>query len=246
MIEFFQLVGGGLPPQRADASALGQLPTRAFRYCEAVRNASSFGFYLYPPLDFRLMLDDGVTLFGLGADGDWWPLLDAAQYPGFAGRFDTIAPDIVKGYAPPWLGLTETPEMIQIWSGALIRTPADWSVLLRGPVNYRAPGHQNVEILEGIVETDTWFGPLFSNLRLLRSGIPVFFAAHRPLFQAIPIPRLALREFPVSIAELPALTKEDWIAYHHSVIAQNRHRPGAYAGAVRKRRAAEQSVGERK
>jgi Family of unknown function (DUF6065) len=240
VIEFFQLVTGGFPPERADASALGQLPTRAFRYCEAVRSASAFGSYLYPPIGFRLMLDDGLALFGLDGDGEWFPLHDAVQFPGFSDRFGAAAPARVKGYAPPWLGQTETPAVVQVWSGVIARTRADWSLLIRAPVNVARS--QGVEILEGIIETDRWFGPLFSNLRILRPDAPFYFPAHRPLFQVCPIPRAVYGELPFSIGDPASMTKREWTAYHQTVIAPNRHRPGAYAGAVRKRRHSEEGT----
>ena len=49
-LTFFRLVPGCRLPQRADRSAAGTMPTRAFRYCEALTSASAFGWYLFPPI----------------------------------------------------------------------------------------------------------------------------------------------------------------------------------------------------
>ena len=38
VVRFYRLVEDARPPQRADRSAVGTLPTRAYRYCEAVSN----------------------------------------------------------------------------------------------------------------------------------------------------------------------------------------------------------------
>ena len=43
VITFYQFVPQCRPPVRADRSAGGTLPTRAFRYCEPVATASAFG-----------------------------------------------------------------------------------------------------------------------------------------------------------------------------------------------------------
>ena len=60
LAHFFRLVSTGRAPQRADRAAAGTLPTRAFRFCEAVTSASAFAvvcFFadrLQPLLAWRL------------------------------------------------------------------------------------------------------------------------------------------------------------------------------------------------
>ena len=55
---------------------------------------------------------------------------------------------------------------MQIWSGLIARTAPEWSLLVRSPVNLaRSQGYEHYE---GIIETDRWFGPLFTNVRLER------------------------------------------------------------------------------
>ena len=56
-IIFHRLIPQARLPQRADRSAAGTLPTRAFRYCEPVVTASAFGYYVFPPFNFSLMWD---------------------------------------------------------------------------------------------------------------------------------------------------------------------------------------------
>jgi hypothetical protein len=57
LIEFFWLVSNGRPPQKADRSVGGTIPTRAFRYCEAMTSASGFGRYVFLPINFKVMWD---------------------------------------------------------------------------------------------------------------------------------------------------------------------------------------------
>ena len=61
--------------------------------------------------------------------------------------------------------------MVQIWSGLVARTAPGWSLLVRGPANL--PRNLAYEVYEGIVETDRWFGPLFTNIRFTRTNVPV-------------------------------------------------------------------------
>jgi hypothetical protein len=57
IITFHRFIPQCRPPMRADRSAGGTLPTRAFRYCEPVASASSFGWYLFPAMDFTVIWD---------------------------------------------------------------------------------------------------------------------------------------------------------------------------------------------
>ena len=57
LITFYQLIQGGFPPRLASQSANGTLPTDGFRYCEPLRAASSFGWYVYLPVDLWLLWD---------------------------------------------------------------------------------------------------------------------------------------------------------------------------------------------
>ena len=59
-ITFYRMIPGARLPQRADRSAAGSLPTRAFRYCEPVVTASAFGYYVFPPISFTVICDSGL------------------------------------------------------------------------------------------------------------------------------------------------------------------------------------------
>src|SRR3954454_3404698 len=102
IVHFYRLIDEARLPQRADRSADGTLPTRAYRYCEAVASASGFGWYIYPALNFSLVFD-GIEIAWTyeGADG-WYPLR-GAQFPGFQAVFEEIAPEGCKTLAPPFL-----------------------------------------------------------------------------------------------------------------------------------------------
>ena len=43
IVRFYRLVEQARPPMRADRSAAGTLPTRAYRHCEAVTAAAGYG-----------------------------------------------------------------------------------------------------------------------------------------------------------------------------------------------------------
>ena len=168
---FYRFVPECRLPMRADRAAAGTMPTRAFRYCEPMTSASAFGWYVFPPITFSLLWDGGADIFWTYKGEDAWFPLKRAQFPGFAEQFDKKVPADVRGFSPPFLAAFKEPGVVQIWSGLMARTAPGWSLLIRPPANLaRSQGYDNYE---GIIETDRWFGPLFTNVRLTRTSTPV-------------------------------------------------------------------------
>lgn len=240
LVTFYRFVPQARLPQRADRSAVGTLPTRAFRFCEAVATASGLGYYIFPPMDFSLMWD-GIRVLWRWKEQEQWAPLGTVQFPDFRPYFDSVAPDAIKEFSPPFMSVLREPGIIQIWSGMAARTRPGTSLLLRGPVN--VPRTQHFEVFEGIIETDTWFGPLFNNFRLTKTDTPVDFSAEEPFMQAIPIERNAHDEAYFNdyqlVADLKDMRPAEWDAYHHTVVRPNTQevRPrGQYAVATRRRR----------
>jgi hypothetical protein len=236
LVRFHRLIPAARPPERADRSAGGLLPTRAFRYCEAVTTASGFGWYVFPPISFRLHWDGHDMLWTYDGADAWYPL-GTAQFPDFSAQFDAVAPEALRGYAPPFVAALPEPGVVQVWSGLLARTRPDWSLLLRAPANLPRSG--GYELFEGIVETDRWFGPLFTNLRLTRTDLPISFDADFPLFQAQPLHRSVYSDARLSEFECTQdLDGRDWDDYRATVVKEG-HPIGHHASAVRRRRRAE-------
>jgi len=211
---FYRLIPGAPEPRRADRSADGTLPTLAYRYCEAIASASAFGWYLYPPLNFSLVWDGTEIAWTYeGAEG-WYPLR-GAQFPGFLDSFAEVAPERLRDLAPTFLVQGKLPGVVQIWSGYLARTAPRWALLSRGTANI--PKTQGFENFEGIVETDTWFGPLFTNVRLLRINSPVEFHMRYPLFQVQPLLRQCYAEPSFAVHDANDLSPEHWRRFEATI-----------------------------
>ena len=188
---------------------------------------------------FSLMWDGSTDVIWTykGADG-WYPL-KAAQFPGFADRFDEAVPTDLQGYSPPFLAAGKEPGIVQVWSGLVARTAPGWSLLVRPPANLaRSQGYDHYE---GIIETDRWFGPLFSNIRLTRTNVPVEFDPDFPYLQVQPVHRSvygdALDNFEI-VADIETLDRDDWEAFRSVVnpSADPERQRGHYAASVRRRR----------
>ena len=231
---FYRLIPGAPDPRRADRSADGTLPMIAYRYCEAIASASAFGWYLYPPLNFSLVWDGTEIAWTYeGADG-WYPLR-GAQFPNFLKDFEQIAPAGLGALAPTFLVQGKLPGVVQVWSGYLAQTAPRWALLSRGVANL--PKTQGYENFEGIVETDTWFGPLFTNLRLTRINSPVEFHMRYPLFQVQPLLRECYREPAFEVREAADLEAAQWQRFAATMTPNTEQmRPlGHYAVDTRRR-----------
>ncbi len=212
---------------------------RAVRYCEALTSATAFGWWLFPPVDLELLWDGTDIFWRCDEAPDWMPLSPSAQLPRGAAEFDAAAPADLKGYAPPFLTALPEPGLLQLWTGLIAQTAADWHLLVRSPANFPVAG--GISLFEGIVETDRWFGPLFTNMRFTRSHMPVRIRADYPLAQVQPLPRYSYSSTSLDRMQITpgacALSAEQWEAYRASIVEPNTRpdRPfGAYAADVRR------------
>jgi hypothetical protein len=240
-VEFFRLIETGRPPERADRSGGGTLPTRAFRYCEAATTAAALGWYIFPPTGFRLYWTGTETHWTYAGAPSWYSL-GTSQFPGFRERFDEVVPEEVKTYSPTFLGALPEPGIIQVWSGLIARTKPEWSLVARGPANL--PRTSGYDVFEGLIEADRWFGPLFINIRLTRTESVIEFDPNVPLFQVQPVQRLAYSDAVLDDFETTSLLRmgaAEWAAYYDTVVrpSQTKCPHGTHAAAVRRRRHAE-------
>ena len=240
LVTFYSAIPGCRAPTRADASVLGTLPARGFQYCEALRTASSFGWYVFPPIDFTLQWDGSQVIWTWRGAKSWYPLT-SAQFPGYQAVFDKAAPARLRGYAPPFLTAVTEPGIVQMWTGLMVESAENWSVLARAPANL--PRSLAYDLYEGIVETDRWFGPLFTAIRLIKTDVPIHFSTEVPLLQVQPLHRDAYADEICAaygvVESLKAFTDDAWTRYERSIVKPNLdpERPvAAYTTAVRKRR----------
>jgi len=251
---FYRLIPDAPEPQRADRSADGTLPVIAYRYCEAIASASGFGWHLYPPLNFSLIWDGTEIAWTYEGASGWYPLR-AAPYPNFLEAFAKLAPAGMSDLVPTFLAQGKLPGVVQIWSGYLAQTAPGWALLSRGIANLaKTEPYEDHEGLierpsqliheeqhyanyEGIVETDTWLGPLFTNVRLTRINSPVAFHVHRPLFQVQPLLHQCYREPPFEVLEAADLQPADWHRFAATIRPNTDHlrAPGHYAVETRRR-----------
>jgi hypothetical protein len=247
IVKFHRIYAAAIQPLRGDKSALGTLPAAAFQYCEPVRLASSYGWYIFPPVDIRLKWN-GAEVFYAIDDQDFAQLTSIALNDEFVEAWDADAPEHLKGAWPPFMTAVSAPGVVQIWSGLLVSSAENWSLMI-GPLSNIWQTRQ-FQCFEGIVETDTFKPcPLFINIKLIPTDQEILIPRNRPLFQVRPVHRSAyldaMRSFDEFVGMAPrtetdgSMAPEDWAGYERTVrkieTPPDEYRPGAYAAARRKR-----------
>lgn len=244
IVTFHKVSPGAISPMHGDKSALGSMPAAAHQFCEALRAASSFGWYIFPSHDIRLRWDGAQTFFD---SEDGWSPLTSVLDPELSSYWDTHCPEDMKGGAPPYLSALFVPGVVQIWSGLLVSTAPNWSVLARPLANLAQS--RAFACYEGIIETD-WFKPtpLFINIRLSATDTVIEIPRNKPLFQLQPVHRLSYTTAMSSFVEHEGLqprigtnggmSPEDWAGLNSTVRSVSPTRPhdtGRYGADVRKR-----------
>ncbi len=246
IVRFQNIYPDAIPPMRADKSALGTLPVASYQYCEPVRTASAYGWYVFPPTDIGLMWTGSEVFY---RHEDDWRALSSVQFEDeFLDQWNKFAPVDLQGRAPPYLSCLFVPGIVQIWSGLFVSTVSDWSVLIRPLANF--PQSTSFACYEGIVETDRFKPlPLFVNIRLISTNREITISKWKPLFQVQPVRRECYSEAtlgrnnidtnqsnPDGIAEM---SNDDWSGFRKTIRdadpKADDHTTGSYGVSARRR-----------
>lgn len=187
---FYQLFPDAPLPQRADKTLMGTMPLRAVRGCEPLVVASGYGWYIYPPLDFSLTWDGTNIYWRIDDDIERdWVRCEKEILPGYTEHLSGAPAHIRELCYMPFMSPAPEPGILQIWPGLLVKTKPEWSILVRPLANL--PKDPAVELFDGIIETDWWFGPLLSVLRFCKTDTVFSLRKDLPYAQLQPIHRAA-------------------------------------------------------
>jgi hypothetical protein len=236
---FFRLATDAPAPINADPTVEGTLPLRAVQHCEPVLAASGYGWQFFSPTDFDLIFDGRSFLCSYDAGKTWSPLADS-QIPDLEKSHRSCTPEKVANLLPPFLSALPESGVVQIWTGYFARTRNNWALSIGGLSNrFRTSVY---DCMEGIVETDWWTGPLFTNLIFRQANRPVKFSRAAPLFQVRPVFKPAysskLRKTAQVILDSSSIASSDWDEYAWSATRNEKFQSeqGWYSKCVRKAR----------
>ncbi|MFM2666682.1 DUF6065 family protein [Vibrio mediterranei] len=221
-------------PTKAGPSIAGNIPTRAHQFCEPFLAANSMGYLVYPPIDFNLFWD-GAQAFVQFLDRDDWILIDKVFLPDSIDIWKEMVDEELLDTLPPFLEAFSERGVLQLWSGYFAETSPGDSLWIRNPINYdRSHSYQ---IIEGIVETDWWSGPLFTNIEFTKTDVPISFRKDTPFLQVFTLPktyhdRESIRK--VEKGDFIDLVSEDYLQRMKDTASRrNSGKPGSYRRKVR-------------
>ncbi|QCI12666.1 hypothetical protein E6B08_15370 [Pseudomonas putida] len=236
-IQFYRALPDIPLPSAAQRALDGNISARAHQFCEPFLVANGMGYLLYPPIDFNLYWDGTQTLVQLEGISDWI-IVDKIFLPYSMDHWrDQVDSELVDTL-PVFLEAFPERGVLQLWSGYFASTRPSYSLWIRGPVN--RPSSKAYSVIEGIVETDWWAGPLFTNIEISKTDTPIMFRRNVPLLQVFALPRgihqRDARE-PVLVTELTQGVDSQFVArMKDTANRRNTQRPGSYRKCARQSR----------
>lgn len=227
---------------RADRSALGTLPAAAFQFCEPVRTATGAGWYIFPPRDATLIWDGFTVQVETG--GKCSALVEETLGEAFQTTWDSIAPEKLRGKSLPWISSLSVQGFVQIWSGYFIRAKPGYGIWIRHLANFKS--NPAYSVIEGFVEVDTYAPcPLFCNLQINKTDVPILIKRDFPLFQVMPIGHEIFDSEIGSVSDIfrggesqddkeSSWTHFDWGGLSTTTRFMDERRPGMYGANVRR------------
>lgn len=222
-------------PTRPADDINGEIPARALKFCEPFLAANRAGYLLYPPVDFVLNWTGQEILADVG-DMPETILVDKVFLPDFAEQWTALAPPEALEVMPPFLEAFPERGIVQIWTGYFVTTDRDVCAWIRGRVNQMGPSSYSV--IEGLVETDWWVGPLFFVLQMNKTDFPIQFRQSEPFAQVIPFYRAAIehKADTIHVTAMVDAPAELWSAIRRTAERRNGEPPGSYRRVSRRRK----------
>ena len=127
---------------------------------------------------------------------------------------------------------------MQLWSGMVARTSPGWNLLIRPLPNFpRAGGY---DLFEGIIQSDRWFGPLFTESSFYANARSDKVAPRSSIAQLQLLPGRAFSEETLDamnvISSISDLGERDWNDWISTVVEPN-SRPTAHPELTLSKRA---------
>jgi hypothetical protein len=231
-MQFFKAIAAIPDPLYPSNDIDGEIPARALKFCEPFLAANRAGYLLCPPVDFVLSWTGAEILAEIGDVGET-VLLERAFLPDFAEEWSAIAQPEALEVMPPFLEAFPERGVVQVWTGYFVRTDPDISSWVRGRVN--RTGSSAYSVIEGLVETDWWTGPLFFVLQINKTDFPVRFRRSEPFVQVIPFqrPARATQAGAIHATRMADAPADLWAAIRKTAERRNGEPPGSYRRVCR-------------
>jgi hypothetical protein len=127
----------------------------------------------------------------------------------------------------------------------MVRTLPGWHLLVRAPANL--PLSSAFSTYERIVETDSWFGPLFTDIRFTRTNCSITPRPDFPLLQVQPVRASSYADEVLDATDfvpgMDGMTADDWTDYHDTIVVPNEYPDRSFGACAKQARHRHKSAG---
>ena len=238
VLNFYRGHVSAMNPQRATATIDDASSHRASLFCHPFLSANAYGWLLLPPLDVDLIWNGGEVAWRQQSQANWLPLDIHTDIASFLYLCEKTPEPLRQYMNVPLLAVGPEPGLVQLWSGLFVTSQAGWCVTVRPLVNRRP--FDSFDVLEGIVDSDWWLGPLVFPIQIRKTDRIVRIRRNRPLAQLQPISRQCLQASEDTaggkLREVSSWSEEDWRRFQFSMQQkQCAAKPGSYRTEARTR-----------
>lgn len=227
-LEIWRLHPGGCRVEKAEKTVKGTANEGATKWCAPYSQANSLGWLIYPPTDIDIIWKSPKTF-------EYRHISDYNDYDhhfvrGMIREEDQVNPN---RWCPPggrtkftWGAADDN--VVQIWTGMILKTPPGWCLQIRSPINCELPHRfHNVgpicSIQEGLLETDWMQYDIWINVQFHVQNKWVYLRRSQalPLAQLVPVHRDSMSGWTKSERAVTRSSPEGeavfkfWIDYNH-------------------------------
>jgi len=221
--------------KKAEKTCEGTANPEGVKWCHPYSTANQYGFWLYPPIDFEIYNKDKLSVNCLEQYTDE----DLHTIKGLVRPNDNVDPDkwcSAGGRTKFTVGAVEE-NVIQIWTGLILKTPKDWGLLIRSPINFeKKPYH----VMEAFLETDWLQYDIWINLVCDEKQEKITITKKDPIAHIIPVHKESVSDWDFSVEHINRKNEESnnvfkfWINYNKNKFEKGGEQYLSPDGSLRK------------
>lgn len=185
LLEVFRLHPSGISIEKANNKLNGSANENAIKYCGPYIHANQAGWWINPGFDAD------ITYLG---NGEWREEYHSDYEPLHEMLIESniSKTDKFKNKGRTLIGkVWNIPDLFQIWTGCIFKTPPGWSLHIRSPINFTEVHKRPFWIQEAMIESDWLFYDIWMNLEFHQPNTTVKIRRDMwpPLAQIVPVKR---------------------------------------------------------
>lgn len=174
----------------AEKTCRGTANSSGVKWCGPYRSVNRMGFWVYAPIEFDFIVENGEYKVKMLEDysNEDFKIVKSLAKPDEDLDLDKWMIGENGRTKFTW-GAVEK-NVVQIWTGLIFKTPPNWCLQIRSPINFPKT---NYFVMEGILETDWLQYDIWINL-VCEPDQVIQIRKEMPIAHLVPIPRESFDE----------------------------------------------------